>query len=123
MDFMAKQNNDVVIIQLDRPRELRYGHKALKTLAALTGKSLEDLENPTFNVEDIEKIIYCGLLSDARKNNETLRLEDMEDLLDQAPSYQHIIEKMQEAFAAAFGPVAEGNGPGENQNPGTGTKA
>ena len=120
---MTKQNNDVVIIQLDRPRELRYGHKALKTLAALTGKTLEDLENQTFNVEDIEKFIYCGLLSDARKNNETLRLEDMEDLLDQAPSYQHIIEKMQEAFAAAFGPLMEGNGPGENQNLGTGTKA
>lgn len=108
---MGKNKNDVVIIQLDRPRELRFGHKALKTLSSLTGRSIEELEpSDGFNPEDIEKVIYCGLLSDAKKNGETLKLEDMEDLLDCAPSYQHIIERMSEAFAAAFGVGAEGNG-------------
>lgn len=103
-------NNDVVIINLDRPRELRYGHKALKRLTALTGKSLEQLEGENgFDLEDVEKILYCGLLSDARENGENLTLEQMEDLLDHAPSFNHIIEKMQEAFAAAFGPAPEGN--------------
>ncbi|WP_182300705.1 hypothetical protein [Cohnella cholangitidis] len=93
---MATNNNDVILIQLDRPRELRFGHKALKNLTALTGKSIENLEGDGgFDLEHLEKVIYCGLLSDARANNETLELEQMEDLLDQAPSYQHVIEKMQ----------------------------
>ncbi|MCP8969725.1 hypothetical protein [Ectobacillus ponti] len=95
--------NDVVIIELDRPRELRYGHKALKKLTALTGKGLDKLDTDNFDLEEIEKVLYCGLLSDAKDNNETLKLEDMEDLLDQAPSYGHIMEKMQAAFNLAFG--------------------
>lgn len=104
--------SDVVIIQLDRPRELRYGHKALKTLVALTGKSLEDIERDGFgDFDTIEKMVYCGLLSDAQKNGESLHLEQMEDLLDQAPSYKAIIDAVQAAFMAAFGakPGDEGN--------------
>lgn len=97
-------NNDTVFIQLDRHRELRFGHKALKTLVALTGKSLEDIENEGFNDFDlVEKLVYCGLLHDAKENGETLKLEQMEDLLDQAPNYRHIVESVGKAFAAAFG--------------------
>lgn len=98
-------NNDVVIIELDRPRELRFGYKALKRMVAMTGKSIEDITQFNFNIENlemIEKIMYCGLLSDAQKNGETLKLEDMEDLLDVKP-LPYIMEKMAEAFTAAFG--------------------
>lgn len=96
--------NDVVLIQLDRPRELRFGHKALKTLQAMTEKTLEELEQNVFNdFELIEKFVYCGLLYDARQNREILKLEDMEDLLDQAPSYKHIIESVEKAYFAAMG--------------------
>lgn len=102
------KNNDVVMIELDRKRQLRYGHKALKMLVSMTGKSLEDLESGAMDLEQIEKIIYCGLLSDARENGEALSLNQMEDLLDQAPTFQHIIDRMQQAFASSFG-VAEGN--------------
>jgi hypothetical protein len=94
--------NDVVIINLDRPRVLRFGHKALKKLTALTGKSIDDFDIENFDFEDFEKIIWCGLLSDAKEHNETLELKDMEDLLDLA-SYTEIIEKMTLAFNAAFG--------------------
>lgn len=95
--------NDVVIINLDRPRVLRFGHKALKRLTAMTGKSLDAFDIENFEFEDLEKVIWCGLLSDAKENNETLKLEDMEDLLDQAESYNEILEKMNLAFNAAFG--------------------
>lgn len=102
-------NNDVVIIELDRPRELRYGYKALKTLVAMTGKNIEDISEFDFSAEDlelIEKVIYCGLLSDARKNDEQLKLEDMEDLLDMKP-LQYTLKKLTEAFTAAFGDPEE----------------
>lgn len=123
--------NDVVLIQLDRLRELRYGHKALKKLLAATGKNIEEIDMQNIDLEEVEKYIYFGLLSDAKANDETLRLEDMEDLLDRAPSYAHIIEKMTEAFNVAFGSfgeqvaATEGNQPAPAEKPadGTGKKA
>jgi hypothetical protein len=101
--------NDVVVIKLDRPRFIRFGHKALKKLGALTGKGLANMEMEEFDLEELEKILYCGLLSDAKENNETLKLEDMEDLLDCADSYQEIIEAMNKALTNAFGQGAEKN--------------
>ncbi|MFS1519679.1 hypothetical protein V1503_24955 [Bacillus sp. SCS-151] len=101
--------NDVVMIELDRPRMLWYGHKALKTLTAMTGKDIDAMmSEEEFDLEDFEKIMYCGLLKDAKVNNETLKLEDMEDLLDEAP-YHVIMGKMQEAFQAAFGQFDTGD--------------
>jgi hypothetical protein len=121
-------NNDVVIINLDRPRELRYGHKALKTLVALTGKTLEEIELAGFDdLELVEKLVYCGLLSDARQNGETLELAHMEDLLDAAPTYAHVVQSVQAAFRAAFGAPPEGKEQAgeqlENESHSTGTKA
>lgn len=101
-------NNDVVTIKLDRVRVLKYGHKALKTMIALTGKSLTDFNMNEFDLNELEKIIYCGLLSDAKANNEVLKLEDMEDLLDEAESFQYVVDKMSEAFEKAFGTGEEG---------------
>lgn len=111
-------NNNVVYINLDRERELRFGHKALKSLVALTGKELVEIESEFSNLEIVEKVVYCGLLHDAKERGEDLKLEDMEDLLDKAPNYAHIMEKMTRAFNAAFGvaphEVTEGNSePGE----------
>ncbi|GJM84331.1 hypothetical protein HMSSN139_68270 [Paenibacillus sp. HMSSN-139] len=105
--------NDVVIINLDRPRELRYGHKALKKLLADTGKDLDALDTGSLDLAEVEKYVYYGLLSDAKENGEGLKLEDMEDLLDKAPSFGHIVEKMTEAFNVAFGSLGqtEGNQP------------
>ncbi|MEK5415063.1 hypothetical protein [Paenibacillus sp. FSL L8-0708] len=100
-------NNDVVILDLDRPRELRYGHKALKKLVAITGKNIEEIDTENFDLAEIEKYIYCGLLSDATANGEVITLEQMEDLLDQAPSFSHIVEQMTKAFNVSFGALAE----------------
>lgn len=99
---------DLVVINLDRPRFLKFGHKALKNLTTLTGVDIEKMDFSNFDFGDIEKVLYCGLLSDARENNETLKLEDMEDLLDQADSFKEIMEKMNAAFEKSFGPAPTG---------------
>jgi hypothetical protein len=104
---MAKDTG-LTLIKLDRTRELRYGHKALKMMQTLTGKSLSDFSMADFDLNELEKVLYCGLLSDARRNNEELKLEQMEDLLDEAESFQYIVEKMEEAFSNAFGSGEEG---------------
>lgn len=101
--------NDLVVINLDRPRFLRFGHKALKQLSLLTGKDVSKLDFSEFSFEDLEKVLYCGLLSDARENGEQLKLEDMEDLLDQAESYKELMEKLVESFKKSFGEVDEKN--------------
>jgi hypothetical protein len=104
-----KDKNDIVIIHLDRPRELRFGHKALKTLGALTGKDIDALTaGNDLDLEDLEKFMYCGLLSDAKANNETLNLEDMEDLLDTI-SFGELVQKMQEAMQKSFGGISDPN--------------
>lgn len=107
---MSTDKNDVVIVELDRPRELRFGHKALKKMSALMGKSVEDIGGDELDLEEIEKVFFYGLSKDARDNGEALTLEMMEDILDHAPSYSYLLQKMNEAFAVAFGGMGdEGN--------------
>jgi hypothetical protein len=105
-----KKKNDLTVIHLDRPRFLRYGHKSLKQLAALGVMDVanEKMNMSDFSLEDLEKIIYCGLLSDARDNDEKLTLDDMEDLLDHAESFQDIMNSLTEAFEKAFGTGSKG---------------
>lgn len=111
-------NNNVVFINLDRERELRFGHKALKKLVALTGKDLVEIEESFTDFEIVEKVVYCGLLNDAKERGEDLKLEDMEELLDQAPNYAHIMEQMRLAFNAAFGVTPEQDPVGNQSKPG-----
>lgn len=94
--------NTMVVINLDRPRFVRFGHKALKQLGALTGKNLEEMDENNFDLADLEKIMWCGLQSDAREHGEDLKMEDMEDLLDSAESFGDIMESMNEALEQAF---------------------
>jgi len=94
--------NTTVIIQLDRPREVRFGHKALKKLMALTGKSLASISEEEFSLEELERVMFCGLLSDAKEHGETLELEQMEDLLDYAKSFNEVMDAMEKALENAF---------------------
>ena len=103
--------NDIVIVNLDRPRVLWFGHKALKMLGALTGKSLTEVTSSfgKFDFDDVEKTMYCGLLTDAKAHNEEIKLEDMEDLLDKAP-YADIIVALQAGLIASLGGGEEVDG-------------
>ncbi|MDD9266051.1 hypothetical protein ACFPES_03295 [Paenibacillus sp. GCM10023248] len=104
-------NNDVVIVELDRPRELRFGHKALKRMLARNGKSVEDMEqeNQGTDLDELETIFFYGLEKDARENGEKLTLEMMEDILDYAPSHEYLMEKIYEAFNKAYGKFGGNN--------------
>ncbi|WP_438498015.1 hypothetical protein [Paenibacillus sp. IHBB 3054] len=119
----AEDKNDVVIIELDRPRELRYGHKAVKKMLAHSGTTIEDIDIENIDLEELERYIYFGLLTDAAKHGETLELSQMEDLLDYAPNYVHITEKLTEALNIAFGgfEVPEGNPKAPAGQPANGT--
>lgn len=121
-------NNDTVIINLDRPRELKYTHSALKYIAAELGKDIEEVDkelNPA-NLEMMETLIYAGLKFDAKEHDEQLEKSQVADLLDYAPSIVYTFEKFFEAWKIAWG-ANEGNQTApvklENQEDMTGTKA
>jgi hypothetical protein len=104
MNSDMANNNDVIIVELDRKRELRFGHKAMKKLLAANGKSVEEMEEgQSENLEELETIFFYGLEKDARENGETLTMDMMEDILDCAPSYDYLMDKIKEAFAKAMG--------------------
>ncbi|WEK53320.1 MAG: hypothetical protein P0Y55_12055 [Candidatus Cohnella colombiensis] len=111
-------NNDVVIIELDRPRELRFGHKALKRIQALMGKSMEEMSEEDIDFGQIEEIFLYGLQRDAREHGETLTLDMMEDILDFAVSEAYLIMKMYEAMNKAMGSVG-GNAQAVGKPPAT----
>lgn len=94
--------NPLVVIELDRPRFVRFGHKALKQLSALTGAKLEKMGDNDLDLADLEKIMWCGLITDAQENGEDLKLEDMEDLLDKAESFGAVLNAMNDGLAQAF---------------------
>lgn len=100
-----KENNTTVMIELDRVRELRFSHKAMKHWAAFTGKTLGEIEAATQSPEELEKVVFFMLEQDAVDHGEVLRMEQMEDLLDSV-SLGMLYEKVGEAITAAF-PQAE----------------
>lgn len=113
-----------VIINLDRPRELRFGHKALKVLEGLTGKTVLEIEEMLISgkvsITMLEQFVYAGLLGDAKEYGENLTIERVEELLDQVPVYVDVINAVGKAFTAAFAGKTEGNmkvPPGEPEQP------
>ena len=87
-----KENNPTVMLTLDRPRELRFGHRAMKRWAAYTGKSVAELETTVTNPVDAEILLFFMLEQDAAAHNEAL---DMGQI-------GVIYEKLSEAVNAAF---------------------
>lgn len=97
------KNSRMVILNADRPRVLRLGHKAMKMLSKMLNKGLDKIGTADITApETVETVIYCMALKDAQKNGENLKLEDMEDILDEVESYQDIIDAIEACFEAAF---------------------
>lgn len=93
--------NPVVMIRLDRDRELRFSHKSMKRWSAYTGKSIADMNTDLMGPEEVEVLMYFMLEKDAADHGETLEMSQMEDLLDMAP-LGVVYEKLGEAMEAAF---------------------
>jgi ribosome-interacting GTPase 1 len=96
------EKNPEVVIYLDRPRFVRFGHKSLKKLSALLNINLAQMDETQFDLGDIEKVMYCGIMHDAKQHGENLTLDQMEDLLDCASSYGDILAAMNKALDVAF---------------------
>lgn len=122
---LRPDENDTVMIELDRPRELKLGHKALKRFSALTGCSMADMEKEVQHYDKLSCLLYVMLAVDAEDHGENLTPAQVDDLLDPVPIKQ-LMELAMAAVAAAFGEEDEDQPEGESDPPeaaGIGEKA
>jgi len=88
-----------VLIELDKPRTLRYGLNALVTIEEQIGKPLTGLDFNNVSVKDLRAILYAGLFHEDKE----LTPEKVADLVDEFSSIENISGKLGEAMTLAFG--------------------
>lgn len=99
------ENNEVVMINLDRPRPLRLTNRVLKRFCAGQKVSLADIEQAIQRYDVMSVLLYEML----RADDPDLTVERCDDLLDLLPIGE-IIETCSRAIAAGFGAQDSGDG-------------
>lgn len=96
-------HNDVVILELDRPRELRLGHRALKRFSALTECSLSAMDKEIERYDKAACLLWVMVTEDQRNNGEKqiMTPDELDDLLDKVP-IPKLLEVCSDAIKAAF---------------------
>lgn len=110
------ENNNTVIIELDRPRELKLSHKVMKRFMAKHKLKMSTFDVAVDEYDKASDLIYEML----KEEDPTLTVEKCDDLLD-AVSLMTIMQKVAEAIKAAFPEQDEDQEQGEEENP-TGKK-
>ena len=102
MPLILPDENDTVIIELDRPRELKLGHKAMKRFSALTNCSMNDMEAEIQHYDKMSCLLYVMLAVDAEEHGEELTPTQVAALLEPVPIKQ-LMELVGAAIRASFG--------------------
>lgn len=87
----------MVILHLDKPRELKFSHKAMRKFSALTQTPLTELRAAVTRYDLMTTAVYC-MLSVA---DETLTPGQVDDMLEQLPPlkvYTAAVEAVSEAM-------------------------
>ena len=90
-------NNDIVIIELDKPRELKLGHRALKTFCARTKLGVDELTQAVSRYDVMSLLIAIML----QVRYPELEEDRIDELLDNLP-LETVIQKASDAIYAAF---------------------
>lgn len=88
-----------ILIELDKPRTLRYGINALVTVEELLGKPLTIRDFNSISVKDLRAILYAGLYHE----DSSLTPEKAADLIDEYSDIETVAQKIGEAMSLAFG--------------------
>ena len=88
-----------VLIELDKPRTLRYGLNALVTIEEQIGKPLTGLDFNNVSVKDLRAILYAGLFHE----DNDLTPQKVADLVDEHSDIETVSIKLGEAMTLAFG--------------------
>ncbi len=99
-------NNDLVILELDKVRSLRFRTKAIKQIEKLFGcklsKALEKMSD--LDIDTAIKICHIGLTWEDAE----LTLNQLEDLIDDHITVGELLSKISEALELAFGGIKNG---------------
>lgn len=109
------EKNDVVIIELDRPRELRLTHKVLKRFCAQKHLRLTEIDSAVEDYGTMTDLVYMML----QEKDPELTPEFCDELLDQLPIME-VVKKASEAIAAGLGANQENAAEGGNEENPTG---
>lgn len=87
-----------IVIELDRPRRMRFGLEASIEFEQLSGKKLAEVE------EDMDQLTLAQLLwAMLRAEDEALTFKQALKLVDEHASLPEINQKVNQAIAEAYG--------------------
>ena len=100
-------NNDMIIVELDKPRELRMSNKTVKKLEKMFKMTIQHLSQKVaeLTTEEFEKLLYECLKYGPEDT--ILSLEQWIDLLDEHTNYGELLMLTMELFSATFGKEEE----------------
>jgi len=110
-----------VLIDLDRPRQLRFSTNALVLLEELLGKATPEiaagLQTGSWGFRELRAMLYAGLVGEDRQ----LTVNAVGELMDLKP-LDYLVSKIGEAFDVAF-PNEDTEKNVEAVTPGTGASS
>jgi hypothetical protein len=86
-------------IELDKPRQLRYGMNAMVIVEDLLNKKISQVNLLDLSFKELRVLAYAGLYHD----DKTLNLDVVGDLIDQHSSTAEMSIKIGEALTLAYG--------------------
>jgi len=94
-----------ILIELDRPRNIRLNTNALVKAEEVLGRPLSEF-GTSFGLKEIRAMLWAGLLHE----DQSLTLDAVGELMDEA-GYEYVTEKVGEAITMAMGMKPENNDP------------
>lgn len=94
----CSKNNDVVILELDKPREIKFGVKAIKIIEKIKKCKISNLNLDQLTVDELIQILHAGLI-----DKSDVTIEQLEDLIDKYITVGKAIAIISEGFQVAFG--------------------
>lgn len=87
-----------VLIELDKPRNIRLNTNALVKVEEVTGRPIASLLPGTVGIREIRAFLWAGLIHEDRE----LTLYETGLLMDKAPNYEYVEDKVTEAIKIAM---------------------
>ncbi len=94
-------NNDMVLMQLDKPRILKFTNKSMKLIEKILGCSITRLfaRMDNLSIDEMITILYAGLKWD----DETLTLEKVDELLEEHSNFAGMMKAIHDGLVGSMG--------------------
>lgn len=111
--------NDVVILELDRPRVLSLNHRALKRFSALTGCAMDEIEAKVKHYDQMSALLWVMVTDEQMDLGEPLMTpEALDAMLNKHKiSIKQVLTLCGQAIEAAFKDEDDEETEGGSDNP------